>query len=116
MILARRNDREDVSPFLSVFYIALQYCLSVGVPVHVSSVPTVGPSGRKQITARTTTSSFPLQILGLNAEAKIRRKTQEIQMKEENLLTVQLCVLYRCTLEYTLSRLLSIMHLPKQYL
>lgn len=43
--LARRNDREDVSPFLSVFYIALQYCLSVSVPVHVLSVPTIGPLG-----------------------------------------------------------------------
>lgn len=37
-------------------------------------------------------------------------------MKKETLLTVQLCVLYRCTLKYTLSRLLLMMHLPKQYL
>lgn len=39
--LTRRNDREDVLPILSVFYIALQYCLSV----NVLSVPTIGPLG-----------------------------------------------------------------------
>lgn len=43
--LTRRNDREDVLPILSVFYINLQYCLSVSVPVNVLSVPTIGPLG-----------------------------------------------------------------------
>lgn len=58
------------------FYIALQYCLSVSVPVCVCVcvVRTYSrPYGRRQITAWTSPTSLPLQILGLNAEAKKKK-------------------------------------------
>lgn len=74
------NDREDVQPFLSVFfYIALQYSLSVRVCVRacVCVVRTYSrPYGRRQ-----TSRPLPLQILGLNAEAKKRKKKKKILKK-----------------------------------
>lgn len=75
--LARRNDRDDVLPFLSVFYIALQYCLSVSVPVHVLSVPTIGPLGTGPRSPLGLLLLFHFRFLGLNVKAKIRRKKRK---------------------------------------
>lgn len=79
------------------------------------------PYGRRQITAWTSPTSLPLQILGLNAEAKKKKKEEKHDVyitNEEGISSNSaiLCVLYQCTLKYTLSRLLMKMILPKQYL
>lgn len=75
---AKRNDREDVSPFLSVFlycpailFLCERACVCV-------VVPTVGPVG-----AGWSPSPLPLQILGLNAEAKKKKKKNTRYTNEE---------------------------------
>lgn len=81
----KKNDREDVSPFLSVFL----YCPAIlficeCACVCVCVVRTYSrPYGRRQITAWTSPTSLPLQILGLNAEAKKKKggKTWRIYNK-----------------------------------
>lgn len=45
MILQKEMTERMFHHSLVSFYIALQYCLSVSVPVCVLSVPTVGPMG-----------------------------------------------------------------------
>lgn len=71
MILQKEMTERMFHHSLVSFYIALQYCLSVSVPVCVRVVHNYNrPYGRRQITARTSPTTLPLQILGLNAEAK----------------------------------------------
>lgn len=117
---AKRNDREDVSPFLSVFL----YCPAILFICECACVCVVRtysrPYGRRLITAWTSPSPLPLQILGLNAEAKKRRrrrKTLDIQTKKENLLNSAIvCFVSTYAKITTLSCLLTMMILPKQYL
>lgn len=74
---AKRNDREDVSPFLSVFL----YCpaiLFICVCACMCVVRTYSrPYGRRLITAWTSPTPLPLQILGLNAEAKKKEEEEK---------------------------------------
>lgn len=88
---AKRNDREDVSPFLSVFLyfpailsICLCPCMSV---LHIYN--TVGPMGAGRSPLGLLLLPFHSRFLGLNAKAKKRRKNTT---KKEYLPTVQFYV------------------------
>lgn len=111
MIWQKEMTREDVSPFLSVFL----YCPAILFICECACVCVVRtysrPYGRRQITAWTSPSLLPLQILGLNAEAKKKRKKKNTYTNEEGKSSDSaiLCVLYLCTLKYTLSHLLMLM-------
>ena len=99
---AKRNDKEDVSPFLSMFFIlpcntvyllvCLYACCSY---LHYSR-----PYWHRQITAWTSPTPFPLRIWALNAEAKKKKKNKRnVEGISSN--SAILCVLYQCTLKYT---------------
>lgn len=105
------------------FYIALQYCLSVSVPVCVCVlfVPTVGPMGAGRSPLGLLLLPFHSRFWALTLKPKKKKKEEKHDVyitNEEGISSNSaiLCVLYQCTLKYTLSRLLMKMILPKQYL
>lgn len=104
------------------FYIALQYCLSVSVPVCVCVlfVPTVGPMGAGRSPLGLLLLPFHSRFWALTLKPKKKKEEKhDVYITNEEGISSNsaiLCVLYQCTLKYTLSRLLMKMILPKQYL
>lgn len=82
----------------------------------VRTYSTVGPMGAGRSPLGLLLHPFHSRFLGLNAEAK-KKKTNMTRVSEEGISSNSaiLCVLYRCSLKYTLSHLLLMMILPKQY-
>lgn len=75
------------------FYIALQYCSCECACICVNCTYS-RPYGRRRITSWTSPTHLPLQILGLNAEAKKKKKKKNTAYtnEERNLPPVQFCV------------------------
>lgn len=113
MILQKEMTERMFHHSLVSFYIALQYCLSVSVPVCVLFVPTVGPMGQADHLLPFHSRFWALTL----KPKKRRRKTQDIQTKKENLLNSAIvCFVSTSAKITTLSCLLTMMILPKQYL
>lgn len=116
MILPNEMTERMFHDSLVSFYIALQYCSCECACMCVIRTYS-RPYGRRQVTAWTSPTYLPLQILGLNAEAKKKKKNTAYTNEEaKSSNSAILCVLYWCMLKYTLSCLLMMIILPKQYL
>lgn len=112
---AKQNDREDVSPFLSVFlyFPAILSICSCACMCVVRIYSTVGPMGAGR-SPLGLLLPFRSRFLGLNAKAKKRKEKHDEERISSN--SAILCVLYWCMLKYTLSHILMRTTLPKQYL
>lgn len=119
MILLKEMTERMFHHSLVSFYIALQYCLSVSVPVCVCVLsvptPTVGPMGAGRSPLGLLLLPFHSRFWALTLKPKKKKKYDKNKEGISSNSAI-LRVLYRCTLQYTLSRLLMMMILPKQYL
>ena len=80
-MVLQKEMTEDVSPFLSVFL----YCPAILLICECACMCVVciysRPCGHKQITAWTSPTFLPLQIMGLNADAKKKKKNEKKKEK-----------------------------------
>lgn len=114
MILQKEMTERMFHHSLVSFYIALQYCLCVSVPVCVLFVPTVGLWAQAD---HLLPFHSRFWALTLKPKKRRRRKTQDKQTKKENLLNSAIvCFVSTSAKITTLSCLLTMMILPKQYL